>query len=140
MVTVQQIFDMAIHMMDEQRETDGSTVTVDTGEYKYRTISILNAVIPRVYKYSSGYETDDGTGVPVLDASDYENPDFDQIILLDERIALSLLPQYLAAQLLSAENDTLASWFMNQYREALQDVKNNIGAEFKPISTPYGLF
>lgn len=140
MVTVQQIFDMAIHMMDEQRETDGSTVTVDTGEYKYRTISILNAVIPRVYQYSSGYETDDGTGVPVLDASDYKDPDFDQIVLLDERIALSLLPPYLAAQLLSAENDALASWFMNQYREAVQDVKNNIGAEFEPITTPYGLF
>ena len=54
MVTVQEIFDMAIHLMDEQRETDGSTVTVDTSEYKYRTISILNTVIPRVFNYSTG--------------------------------------------------------------------------------------
>ena len=37
MVTVQEIFDMAIHLMDEQRETDGSTVTVDTEPFPFST-------------------------------------------------------------------------------------------------------
>ena len=44
MVSVQQVFDMAIHLMDEQNESTGATVTVDTQEYKFRTISILNSI------------------------------------------------------------------------------------------------
>ena len=97
MVTVQEIFDMAIHLMDEQRETDGSTVTVDTSEYKYRTISILNTVIPRVFKYSTQYDRDGGQNVPILVNYDYKNPDFDQPVGLDDMLALALLPPYLAA-------------------------------------------
>ena len=140
MVTVQEIFDMAIHLMDEQRETDGSTVTVDTSEYKYRTISILNTVIPRVFKYSTYYDKDGGQNVPILVNYDYKNPDFDQPVGIDDMLALALLPPYLAAELLSAENDVLSAWFMNQYREALQDVRSNAAGEFEAISTPYGLF
>ena len=140
MVTVQEIFDMAIHLMDEQRETDGSTVTVDTSEYKYRTISILNTVIPRVFKYSTYYDRDGGQNVPILVNYDYKNPDFDQPVGLDDMLALALLPPYLAAELLSAENDVLSAWFMNQYQEALQDVRSNAAGEFEAISTPYGLF
>ena len=140
MVTVQEIFDMAIHLMDEQRETDGSTVTVDTSEYKYRTISILNTVIPRVFKYSTYYDRDGGENVPILGNYDYKNPDFDQPVGLDDMLALALLPPYLAAELLSAENDVLSAWFMNQHREALQDVRSNAAGEVEAISTPYGLF
>lgn len=40
MVTVQQVFDTAIHLMDEQNESNGGTQTVDTDEYRFRTISI----------------------------------------------------------------------------------------------------
>lgn len=52
MITVQQVFDAAIHMMDEQYELNGNTVTTDTNEYKYRTISILNTVMPALYPIS----------------------------------------------------------------------------------------
>ena len=58
----------------------------------------------------------------------------------DDMLALALLPPYLAAELLSAENDVLSAWFMNQYREALQDVRSNAAGEFEAIPTPYGLF
>ena len=70
----------------------------------------------------------------------YKNPDFDQPVGLDDMLALALLPPYLAAELLSAENDVLSAWFMNQYREALQDVRSNAAGEFEAIPTPYGLF
>ena len=46
----------------------------------------------------------------------------------------------LAAQLLSGENEDLAAWFLQRYREALQDLKGKLPGEFEPISTPYGLF
>ena len=103
MVTVQQVFDMAIHLMDEQSENNGSTGTVDTQEYKFRTISVLNSVIPALYPYSGTYKA--GTAVrPVprqLTVEDYRNPDFEQTIPLDDALSLTVLPYYLAAQLLS---------------------------------------
>lgn len=142
MVTVQQVFDMAIHLMDEQNESSGTTVTVDTQEYKFRTISILNSVIPALYPYSGTY--DPGTsGRPapkILTWSDYKNPDFTQEIGLDDTLCLALLPYYLAAQLLSAENEVLSAWFMNRYRESFNDLRNRIPASFEPIPTPYGTF
>ena len=142
MVTVQQVFDMAIHLMDEQGESNGSTVTVDTQEYKYRTISILNSVIAALYPYSGTYKA--GTAArPVpqqLYADDYRNPDFEQPIPLDDALSLTVLPYYLAAQLLSGETDTLAAWFMNRFRQSFNDLRNRIPADFERISTPYGLF
>lgn len=142
MTTVQQIFDMAIHLMDEQSESNGSTGTVDTKEYQFRTISILNSVIPRLYLYSSNY-TDKGKGRNAprqLTANDYAEPDFTQSIPLDDVLSMSLLPYYLTAQLLSVENETLSAWFRSQYQENLNDLRNRMLADFEPISTPYGGF
>ena len=142
MTTAQQIFDMAIHLMDEQNESNGGTDTVDTSEYKYRTISILNSVIPRLYVYSSTY-ADKGKGRNAprqLTADDYSKPDLEQAIPLDDVLALSLLPYYLAAQLLSAENETLSAWFMNLYRENLNDIRSKSLADFEQIESPYGTF
>ena len=142
MVTVQQVFDMAIHLMDEQNESTGETKTVDTKEYEFRTISILNSVIGALYPFSGNYKV--GTsGRPAprqLYVDNYKEPDFEQTIPLDDVLGLTVLPYYLAAQLLSAENETLSAWFMNRYREAFNDLRNRIPASFEPISTPYGLF
>lgn len=142
-ITVQQVFDQAIHLMDEQNETTGSTMTADTTEYKSRTISILNTAIARLYPYSQGYRWDTfGRPEPAVLYCDYNyaDPDFEQIIMLDDALCLGLLPFYLAAQLLSGENESLAAWFMSQYRENLAEFKRNIPACFEQISTPYGLF
>lgn len=142
MVTVQQVFDMAIHLMDEQSENSGATGTVDTQEYKYRTISILNSVIPALYPYSGNYEVGE-SGRPaakILAWDDYKNPDFTQEIALDDTLCLSLLPYYLAAQLLSGENEVLAAWFMNRYRESFADLRDMVPAEFEAIPMPYGGF
>ena len=141
-ITVQQIFAQAIHLMDEQNETTGATLTADTAEYKSRTISILNTAIARLYPYSSNYDREyPGRTYPeTLAANDHANPDFTQKIMLDDSLCLSLLPFYLAAQLLSGENEALASWFMSQYRENLAEVKRSLPGSFEQISTPYGLF
>lgn len=140
--TVQQIFDMAIHLMDEQSESNGATDTVDTQEYKYRTISILNSVIPALYPYSGNYkQTASGrSNARQLDWEDYRNPDFEQSIPLDDTLSLTLLPYYLASQLLSAENEALSAWFMNQYQKFFIDLREKVPASFEAIPTPYGLF
>lgn len=142
MVTVQQVYDMAIHLMDEQSEVDGATVHTDTDEYRFRTISILNSVIPALYPYSGGYRpTGNGRPTPpALYAENFRDPDFLQIIPLDDGMCLALLPYYLAAQLLSVENEDLSAWFMNRYRETLMDMRYKVPASFEPIPAPYGFF
>lgn len=143
MITVQQVFDIAIHLMDEQSESSGSTLTADTNEYRLRTLSILNAVIPSLYPYSDTYDTG-GTGRPVCpllsQSSDYASPDFSQSIPLDQTLAIGILPYALAAHLLSGENEELSAWFLARYNQAFVDLRCKIPATFEPISTPYGLF
>lgn len=142
MVTVQQVYDIAIHLMDEQDETTGSTSTVDSTEYRLRTLSILNSLIPSLYPYSGTYKVGtSGRSCPTaLEAEDYQNPDFDQPIPLDDSLSLAVLPYQLAAQLLSVENESLASWMENKAYKALTDLKNKVPAEFETIECPYGLF
>lgn len=142
-MTVQQVYDMAIHLLDEQNEQNGETLTVDTAEYKYRTVSILNSIIPVLYPYSDTYDTaGEGRPVPPLLhlGVNYKTPDLEQEIGLDETICAALLPPYLAAQLIIAENSEMAQWFMARYQMSLVDVRNKIPGEFKPIHAPYGLF
>lgn len=141
-ITVQDVFDQAIHLMDEQNESTGATITADTKEYRSRTISILNTIIPRLYPYSSNYDRETA-GRPktiALDRGSYANPDFTQVIMLDDVYCMGVLPFYLAGHLLSGENETLSAWFMNQYREAVAEVRRTTAASFEKISTPYGLF
>lgn len=138
MTTVQQIYDMAIHILDEQSESSGDTITEDTAEYKYRTISILNSVIPALAPFSSEYDPLDP---PVaLDWSDYKNPDMEQIIQLDDRLSLPLLPYFLAAKLIQSENESLAAACMNQYNSTLQDIRSRAPAAFERIPISHGLF
>lgn len=143
MITVQQVYDMAIHLMDEQDETTGETRHTDTDEYRYRTISILNSVIPALYPYSGNYDASTVTGRPkarMLYVENYSDPDFDQGIPLDDTLSAAVLPYYLAGQLTAMENDALSSFFMNRYREVLYDIRNKVPASFEQIAAPYGLF
>lgn len=142
MITAQQVYDMAIHLMDEQDESTGSTVTEDTGEYKLRTISILNSIIPMLYPYSGTYtQTESGRPSPTpLLVSDFSNPDLTQEISLDDSLTLAVLPYLLAAQLLSVENEALATWMRTQGMTAFNDLRNKVPAQFERIETPYGLF
>jgi hypothetical protein len=129
---------MAIHLMDEQNEQSGETSTVDTQEYKFRTISILNSVIPALAPYSEKPWKD--RTAAILYAKDYKNPRFNQDIPLDDTLCYAVLPYYLAAQLLSGENEELAAWFMSRYREVFLDLRSKVPAEFESIQPVYGLF
>lgn len=143
MFTVQQVFDIAIHLMDEQSESSGSTLTADTNEYRLRVLSILNAIMPSLYPYSDTYDAS-GAGRPLCpllsQGSDYASPDFTQSIPLDQTLAAGVLPYALAAHLLSGENEELSAWFLARYNQAFIDLRSKIPATFEPISTPYGLF
>lgn len=113
MTNARMVFDLAIHLMDEQYELTGETSTVDTREYEFRTLSILNVLRHELYPYSDTYEL--GT-----DGKRYICPEiasFEQAIDLDDAIAQGVLPYGLAAHLLLGENDTMAAFFNQRYSE-----------------------
>jgi hypothetical protein len=138
MATVQEIYDMAIHLMDEQNEDSGETTTQDTAEYKFRTISILNTVIPALAPYSENWGGKNG--VAILYPGSYANPNMDQDIPLDDTLSYAVLPLYLAGMLLSSENEELSAMFMNRYTNAFFDLRSKQAAVFEPITPAYGLF
>ena len=142
MVTVQQIYDAAIDLMDEQNENNGSTKTADTREYELRTISILNTALPVLYPYSSNCDRSvpGRPSVPPLLADDRGNPDFSQLIPLDDALCWSLLPFWLASLLRSGEDTEFSMRMMTEYNNALRSIRDLTPAEFEPIPTPYGLF
>lgn len=142
MVTVQEIFDAAIDLMDEQNETTGATVTADTLEYKLRTISILNAAIPALYPYSSKYDSTKSKrpSARALMNDNRSNPDMEQSIPLDDDLCWGLLPFWLASLLRSSEDTEFSMRMMTEYNKSLADLKDKRPAEFESISMPYGGF
>ena len=143
MVTIQEVFDTAIHLMDAQNESSGATETQDTAPYKVRTISILNATIPHLYPFSDTYQSSDPGTRPVcprLVVSDYRTPDFTQSIPLDDSLAIGVLPYALASQLLAGENEELSSYFQNQYMQQFSILKDKILGVWEKIPLPYGTF
>lgn len=142
-MTIQQIFDTAIHLMDEQSETNGNTQTTDTQEYKFRTLAILNAILPSLYPYSDTLDTSGigRPGCPLLTIpQDHSKPDFTQTIPLDDTLAMGVLPYALAGHLIAGENQELSAWFMNRYHQSFADLRSKIPGTFEPITAPYGLF
>lgn len=55
MTTVQQVYDAAIKLMNEQRDTSGETMIPDTVDYKNRCIDILNSLIAKAFPYSDTF-------------------------------------------------------------------------------------
>lgn len=143
MTTVQEIFDTAVHLMDEQNETSGATETQDTRTYKVRTISILNAVMPNLYPYSDTWSVGQAgkrPACPKLKNDKFNNPDFSQEIPLDDSLAMGVLPYALAAHLLATENEDLSSFFLSKYTSALMELREKTLSSWETITSPYGLF
>lgn len=129
MTTANWVFDRAIHLMDEQNETNGKTRTQDTKEYEYRTLSILNVLRNELYPYSDTYEVrTDGRRPVCVELTSMEQP-----IDLDDALCQSVLPYGLAAHLLLGENDTMASFFNQRYAEMLNELRSRSTAEFEDI-------
>lgn len=142
MVTVQQVFDTTIHMMDEQNENSGTTVTVDTDEYRYRTINILNMVIPMLWPYCAE-NTDRATGreLPaMLQVEQYSKPDFTQFMPIDDAFCYSVVPYFLASELLTDEDADRSERYRNRFLMAMQEIKKNMVYEWEQIKNPFADF
>lgn len=109
------VFDLAIHLMDEQNESSGETRTQDTKEYENRTLSILNVLRHELFPYSDTFDPgEDGKRYIVPMLADLEQP-----IDLDDAIAQGVMPYGLAAHLLLGENDSMAAYFNQRYAEMM---------------------
>lgn len=133
--TVQAIFDKAMYLIDAQNESTGATTSGDTKEYRVRTIGILNNLIDIVYPASATYP-DDQEGRPALD----DIVDFSDSLDLDPLILRDVLPNGLAAHLLSEENPSLAEYFQQLFEEHLERARSGVRSKFESVddALPYG--
>lgn len=135
MSTVQDVFDIAIRLMDSQNETTGATDTSDTKEYQVRTCSLLNSLLDRVYPASDTYLSD-ATGLrPVCQ----KIAEFTDTLDLDERICTGVLPYGLAGLLLTEENPTLANFFWQTFLEQLAEAKSGLPSLIESVENVYGV-
>lgn len=129
MTDARKVFDLAIHLMDEQAENTGATITQDTKDYETRTLSILNVLRHELHPYSD-------TFVPGEDGKRYICPmitDFEQNIDLDDAIAQGVMPYGLAAHLLLGENDSMAAYFNQRYSELMYRIGTRQMAQWEDI-------
>lgn len=134
MTTAQEVFDYAIHLMDEQNENTGETDTVDTAEYKGRTLSILNVLRGELYPFSDTF-TDGETGKrPICE----KITDFTSAIGLDDYICESVMPYGLAATLMMQENPVSANFFQQRYDELKNLLARGLPAVSEDIEDVYG--
>ncbi|MGO5113610.1 hypothetical protein ACTQ33_01030 [Candidatus Avoscillospira sp. LCP25S3_F1] len=132
--TAQWVFDRAIHLMDEQNESTGSTKTSDTKEYEFRTLSILNVLRHELYPISDTYAVVEPGKRPIVD----ELLSFDQEIGLDDGVAQGIMPYGLAAHLMLGENDALANYFSQRYAELYSAMMKSMPSVWEDIPTAYG--
>lgn len=129
MTDARKVFDLAIHLMDEQYELTGETHTVDTKEYEFRTLSILNVLRHELFPYSDTFEHG-------KDGKRYICPEitsFEQVIDLDDAIAQGCMPYGLAAHLLLGENDAMAAFFNQRYEELVYKIGAKRMAQWEDI-------
>lgn len=131
--TPQEVFDLAMGLMDEVNESTGATDTSDTREYKQRTLFILNVIKGELYPFSDTYASS-GKLRPISATL----TGFDQAIDLDDFLCRSIMPYGLAAHLLLDENPDAASFFQQRY-EWMIARHGNAPAVFEPIEDAYGI-
>ena len=132
MTTAQQVFEMAIALMDSMSD-DGKADTSDNAEYKTRTLPILNILRGELYPFSDTHETDDdGRPIAALIRS------FDKPIDLDDYVCQSVMPYGLAAHLLLAEDPATANFFQQRYDELKLTLARGLPAASEDIEDVYG--
>lgn len=126
--TAKAVFDKAMYLMDAQSESSGATMTGDTKEYQVRAVGILNTLLDVVYPASDTFQFSDERR-PALD----DITSLDDELDLDARILRDVLPNGLAAKLLSEENPRLADYFQQTFEERLAKAAAQAPAQFEDI-------
>lgn len=118
-VTAQQVYDMALILMDEVSEV-GSINPENPENYKVRSKSILTSLQSELLPASQSPE-------PITDLS--------QNLILSDRVCLSVLPYGLAAHLAMTEDTDIAAFLNSRYEE----LKRRIPTTPTVIEDRYGV-
>ena len=133
MTTPEIVLELAIALTDNQDE-NGNYRIADNNEYRFRTLQILNTLIPELYPYSDTYKITQKGKRPIIT---YLTA-FDQEIGLDDYICRSVLPEGLAGLLFSDENPSMASLHWEIYEERKALLSRGMPTESEPIVDVYG--
>lgn len=134
--TVQDVFDIAIRLMDAQNESTGSTDTSDTKEYRLRTPSLVNSILDTAYRASDTYRVSVSGRRPVCQKVSEMTDTLD----LDEFICTGVLPYGLAGLLLTEENPTQSNFFWQTFLERLAEAaRYSVPAEIETVDDVYGV-
>ena len=134
MTTAQEVFELAMSLMDELNESTGAAVTADTREYMHRTVPILNILRGELYPYSDTY-VDIEPGKRPIPA---RLTKIEDVIDLDDYICQSVLPYGLAAHLLMQEDLTSANYFQQRYEELKRMLEKGLPTVSEDIEDVYG--
>lgn len=134
MRTGQEIFDVAVRLMDAQNETTGATDTADTREYRVRAVSLLNSILDRAYPSSDNYPDPESGKRPV--AAKLET--LDDPVEMDDYICLGILPYGLAGLLLTEESPAMSDFFWQTFLEQLELAKRSMPAAEGSVEDTYG--
>lgn len=134
MTTAQDVFDIAIRLMDAQNESTGATETADTKEYRLRAPSLLNSILDRAYPASDTWPEAADRKRPICPKVTAMTDEID----LDERICTGILPYGLAGLLLTEENPALANFFWQTFLEQLEEAKRGVPAGIDSVEDVYG--
>lgn len=133
-MTAQDVFDIAIRLMDAQNESTGAVDTADTKEYRLRTPSLLNSVLDRAYPASDTYPGAVDGRRPVCRKVAELTDEID----LDGRLCAGVLPYALASLLLTEENPSLANFFWQTFLEQLEESRRGIPCGDGSVEDAYG--
>lgn len=130
----QDVFDIAIRLMDEQNESTGSTNTADTKTYALRAPSLLNSVLDRCYVASDTMKMPEPGKRPICTKISTLEDEID----LDERLCTGVLPYGLAGLLLSEENPSQANFFWQTFLEQLKESAMALPSVIEAVEDVYG--
>ena len=124
--TAGEIYDRAIHLMDGQRDSDGSTVFSETKDYQVRACPLLSTLLNEVYPYSDTYAqalalTEPGKRPVLPPVTALTDP-----VPLDDYLCMSVLPVGLAALFLREENRVSYESFWADYLNRLNRARQTL--------------
>ena len=134
MVTVQNVFEVAMGLIDELGEPSGTADCPENREYRHRTPAIVSALQNECLRASATWRALPGGGRPVLPAV----TSMSQELGLDDGVALGVLPYGLAAYLVLDEDPSLAGYFSQRYTEQLAAAARAVPARSENIEQLYG--
>lgn len=131
--TPQQIYEMAIDLIDRRDQTSLEADSDENADYKARTIGILNILRQECYMASTAYDPHrrDRATAPLITSMDTA------LKGIDDAVAQEAMPYGLAYHLILQEDPTTADYLRQKYEEAIARLKREQPGLFQPIPSPW---